>query len=234
MTWIELAATIFGLLCVWFTVKQNIWCWPTGIVQVFLYIFVFYGAKLYSDALLQVIYIFLQAYGWYHWNKGNQHQLPVTNIPKRNYPFYASAILLGSFLWGYTMKRYTDAAAPYPDAFIVVASLVATWLLAKKKVESWYLWISVDVIAIGVYAYKHLYLTTSLYAVFLVLATMGLLEWKKSLRSNSSLLNWIFSKIWKNRLKDTHTGKQCTVIKVRGWRTALIDTPSGQRISSTF
>ena len=159
MSWTELIAAIFGLLCVWFTIKQNLWCWPTGIIQVILYIFVFYWARLYSDAILQVIYIFLQIYGWYNWvHKRNQKQLPVTTLSRGNYSLYALGILIGSIIWGYIIKRYTNAAAPYPDAFIVVTSLVAQWLLAKKKVESWHLWIIVDVVAIGVYFYKHLYL----------------------------------------------------------------------------
>lgn len=191
---IELIATIFGLLCVWLTIKQNIWCWPTGIIQVILYIFVFYETKLYSDALLQIIYIFLQAYGWYHWIHGkNDKTLPVTTLSKREFYSWGALIITGTLLWGYLMKRYTDAAVPYPDAAIVVISLVAQWLLALKKVESWVMWITVDVLAIGVYFYKGLYLTTGLYSVFLVLAIIGLFKWTNEARWKQNILSKMIS-----------------------------------------
>jgi len=91
--------------------------------------------------------------------------------------------LAGTAVWGFLMNRYTDAAAPYPDAFTTVMSLIAQWLMARKKLESWGFWIAVDVVAIGVYFYKDLYMTAGLYAVFLVLATIGFFEWRKSRRT---------------------------------------------------
>lgn len=182
MSPIEIVATVFGLLCVYFTVKQNMWCWPTGLVQVVLYVYIFFGAKLYSDSILQVIYIPMQIYGWYFWLHGGKNRLeaPVTKITNK---FLTVMIVSGTILtlvWGHVMGKYFGAACPIPDAFIVVTSLFAQWLLSKKKLESWHLWIIVDVVAIGVYFYKHLYLTSGLYAVFLVLAISGLIAWKKS------------------------------------------------------
>jgi nicotinamide mononucleotide transporter len=183
MSPLEIVATVFGLLCVALTVRQNIWCWPTGLVQVVLYIFIFYQAKLYSDSFLQVVYVFFQFYGWWHWlHGGREHtSAPVTRLSPRALIGYLVAGILGSLLWGYGMARFTDAALPYPDAFVVVLSLIAQWLLARKVLESWHFWIAVDVLAIGVYFLKKLYLTSGLYAVFLVLAVLGLLAWKKEL-----------------------------------------------------
>ncbi len=185
MNWIELTATIFGALCVWLTIRQNILCWPTGLVQVVLYIVVFYQAKLYSDMLLHVIYVFLQLYGWYAWLYGGKEQsrLSVTTLPTVRLLIWGIVILVGTVGLGYSMGYYTDAALPYPDAFTTVASLVAQWLLARKKLESWYFWIAVDVVAIGVYFLKGLYFTTGLYTLFLVLATMGFFAWRKSFRT---------------------------------------------------
>ncbi len=183
MTWTESIATVFGLLCVWLTVRQNIWCWPTGLVQVVLYIFVFYHAKLYSDLILHVIYVVLQIYGWYHWLHGTKSQqtLEVTIQTVWQNLMWILTAFLGAIAWGYVMASFTDAAVPYFDAFIVATSLIAQWLMTRKKLESWFFWITVDVVAIGVYFYKSLYMTTGLYTVFLVLAISGYFAWRKSL-----------------------------------------------------
>jgi nicotinamide mononucleotide transporter len=182
MTGIEAIAVVFGLACVVLTIKQNIWCWPTGLVQVSLFILIFYDARLYSDLILHVIYVVLQVYGWYHWLHGGEARsaLQVTRMPVFALAAWILACVLGTALWGYGMDTYTDAAVPYPDAFTTVASLIAQWLMARKKLASWFFWIAVDVVAIGVYLYKQLYLTTGLYAVFLVLAVIGFLAWRKT------------------------------------------------------
>ncbi|MCR9115846.1 MAG: nicotinamide riboside transporter PnuC [bacterium] len=183
MTWIEGVAVVFGLLCVWLTIRQNIWCWPTGLVQVVLFIIIFYQVKLYSDLILHVIYVFMQIYGWRHWLHGGQKgdELPVTSLSGRSQWTWTGVTVVGTIVWGLGMATFTDAAIPFGDAFTTVASLVAQWLMARKRLESWYFWIAVDVIAIGIYWYKSLYLTSGLYAVFLVLACWGLFAWRRSL-----------------------------------------------------
>lgn len=187
MSPIEIAATIFGLVSVYLTVKENIWCWPTGIIMVILYVFVFYDAKLYSDVMLQVIYVFMQAYGWYFWVYGGKKEEKVHVIILKLYERISWFIvaILGAAAWGYVMHRYTDASLPYTDSLIVVMSLIAQWFLAKKVLESWVLWIAVDVLALYVYSVKGLYLTTGLYAVFLLLAIKGLIEWRKSFKAQA-------------------------------------------------
>ncbi len=182
MTTIELVAVVFGFACVALTVKQNIWCWPTGLVQVFLFIFIFYDAKLYSDLILHVIYVIMQIYGWHHWLHGGKARasLPVSTMSARGRMVWVIVCALGTIAWGGFMNRFTDASVPYADAFTTVTSLVAQWLMARKRLESWGFWIAVDIIAIGVYFYKQLYLTTGLYAAFLVLATVGFFAWRKA------------------------------------------------------
>src|SRR5690606_21431141 len=129
MDWIEPTAVLFGVLCVWLTIRQNIWCWPTGLVQVILYIYIFYTARLYSDMLLHVIYVVLCLYGWYYWLHGgrNHGHLAVSRLSRRGFAGWILVALLGAALLGYVMARYTNAALPYPDAFTTVASLVAQW-----------------------------------------------------------------------------------------------------------
>ncbi len=182
MLWIEAAATLFGLACVILTIRQNILCWPAGLVQVLLFIVIFYQVRLYSDLILHVIYVFLQIYGWHHWLHGgrDRDKLPVTVLASSVLISWILVCAFGSVLWGYLMSAFTDAALPYPDAFTTVASLIAQWLLARKRLDAWYFWIAVDIAAIGIYFYKNLYLTTALYGMFLLLAVTGLLSWKKN------------------------------------------------------
>ena len=185
MTPIEVIASISGLLCVWLTVKQNIWCWPIGLVQVLLYIYIFVSVKLYSDALLQIFFVAISIYGWHQWLHGgkNRRELRVTSINtffNRSLWSWVAVVILVFPLMGYCMGRFLGASAPYADAFTTVASIVATYLMAKKYLQCWLFWITVDVIAIGVYIYKDLYITSGLYAVFLVLATLGYKTWRKS------------------------------------------------------
>lgn len=184
MSPLEATAAAFGLACVWLTVRRSIWCWPTGLVMVVLYIVIFFETKLYSDMALQVIYVFLQLYGWWHWLRGGPRQqddLPVAGLSTRARRGWAATVLTASAALGYGTATWTDAALPYPDAFITVLSLAAQWLLARKVWESWVGWITVDLVAIPVYASKALYLTAGLYALFLVLATAGLVAWRRSL-----------------------------------------------------
>ena len=181
--WQENTAVIFGLLSVIFTVRQNIWCWPTGLVQVVLFIPLFYQAELYSDMTLHIIYVGQQIYGWYYWVYGakDQPSLPVTKSKPAELAGWVAAGLVGMVIWGYLMHHLAKAAVPYPDAFIAIASLIAQWLMARKRLDSWFFWIAVDVVAIAVYIYKGLYPTAGLYLVFLGLCVIGLEQWKKSM-----------------------------------------------------
>ncbi|QFY89360.1 nicotinamide mononucleotide transporter [Magnetovirga frankeli] len=191
---IEAIAVVFGLVCVWLCIRQNIWCWPTGLVQVVLYLFIFYEVKLYSDMLLHGIYVLMQLYGWYWWlHGGRQAGTPVSRLPIRRLSASARIgwpllVISASLVWGWLMASQTDAALPYADAFTTVASLVAQWLLARKLLETWLFWILVDLAAIGIYWFKALYLTSGLYACFLILALLGLLAWRRDYRVRSRQL----------------------------------------------
>jgi nicotinamide mononucleotide transporter len=181
MNWTEAVAVVFGAAAVALTIRQSLWCWPLGLVQVALYVYVFYQARLYSDMVLHVIYVVLQVYGWYRWRSGERGSaLPVSYLSLAERASWAMAIALAAFVWGEAMLRYTDAAAPRADAFIAAASLAAQYLLAIKKLENWIVWIVVDVVAIAVYWGRDLRLTSGLYCVFLALCVLGLIEWRKA------------------------------------------------------
>ena len=184
MDWVEAIAVGFGLACVGLTVSRSIWCWPTGLVQVAIYVFVFYRARLYSDLVLHVFYVGLQLYGWRRWVTGRANaggELPVSKLSRRALLGACASSLIGAAVWGELMARFTNAAAPHADAFIAATSLVAQYLLARKRLENWYFWIAVDLVAIGVYWSRDLRLTAGLYGVFLALCGTGLLVWRRSL-----------------------------------------------------
>lgn len=184
MTTIETIAALFGLASVWLTVVRNIWLWPTGVVMVTLYIFIFHEAKLYSEMVLQIVFVVLQIHGWRYWvrNGGEGETLPISRLTPGGMLFWTTTALLSAAALGHVMDRWFGAALAYPDAFITTLSLTSQWLLNRKILENWVGWIVVDVLAIGVYLARDLYLTAGLYAVFLAMATTGLMAWKRSLR----------------------------------------------------
>lgn len=186
---IEIVAAVFGVVSVFLSVRQNIWSWPTAIVNVGLYIFVFFGSKLYADTGLQVVYVVLNAYGWYHWLYGgkNRTELPVSRTSGRLGVLLVALGLAGTAAIGTLLARTTDASLPYLDAMTTSTSLVAQWMMTRKLLENWIVWVAVDVVYIGMYIYKSLYVTAVLYFVFLVLSAMGYAQWRRSLRER--LLN---------------------------------------------
>jgi nicotinamide mononucleotide transporter len=180
----EIVAAIFGVISVFLSVRQNIWSWPTAIVNVGMYIFVFFRSKLYADTGLQVVYVVLNFYGWYQWLYGgkNRTELPVSRTSAKLGAILVvigavSTAIMGTFL------RHTADVLPFMDALTTSTSLVAQWMMTKKLLENWIIWVAVDVVYIGMYIYKDLYVTSGLYAVFLVLSVMGYLQWKKALAS---------------------------------------------------
>ncbi|BBP76857.1 MULTISPECIES: nicotinamide riboside transporter PnuC [Pseudomonas] len=180
MSGLELFAAALGVIAVWLTVKQNPWCWPIGLVMVLLYSWIFFDVKLYSDMLLQVVYAVLQLYGWWQWTRGGavRHGRQVTTLGVQPLLAGLAAGALGSLLLGAAMAHWTDAAQPWLDAALTAFSLVAQLWMAQKRIQCWPLWIAVDVIFVGLFIYKDLYLTAALYALFTLLAVQGWREWR--------------------------------------------------------
>jgi nicotinamide mononucleotide transporter len=180
---IEMLAVVFGIVSVYLSTREHIWSWPTALVNVALYFVVFLEAKLYADMGLQVVYFALSLYGWYEWLYGGEHrtELHVSRVTRTlgvrlAVIGAASAVIIGTLL-----ARFTDAALPYLDSATTSTSLVAQWMMTRKILENWAVWVAVDVVYIGMFIFKELYLTAGLYAVFLVLAVMGFRQWKRSL-----------------------------------------------------
>lgn len=180
---IEIAAVICGFINVVLIIRRSMWNYPFGLVMVALYGWIFFEVRLYSDTLLQVFFFVVQLFGIVWWIQGKDvnGELIVRRLSFKQYSFTAAAAIAGTLLLGGAMARWTDAALPYPDAAITSMSVLAQVLLARRFIENWILWISVDVLAIGVYLAKDLHPTAVLYGIFLLLAITGLLDWKRVL-----------------------------------------------------
>lgn len=182
--WVEVTAAILGIIGVWLTAKQKIWCWPVGLINVILSLYVFFVTKLYADVVLQLFYLVMTIYGWYNWRFGGENKtvLKVSQI-KRNLMFFLILIsVVFIFITGYLFSRYTDAALPYWDATVAVWGVIGTYVQAKKMIENWIIWILNDLLCTGIYFYKELFAFTVLYFVFSLLAVYGYVEWKKDLK----------------------------------------------------
>jgi nicotinamide mononucleotide transporter len=180
---VEAAGVLFGVIAVWLTTRENIWCWPTGLVNVGLFIVVFWRTKLYADMGLQVVYVVLCLYGWYEWLHGGRDRgtLTVSATPRPALAALGAAGVAFAAGLGLFLSRNTDAALPFWDAGTTSFSLVAQAMQTRKWWENWLLWIAVDVVYVGIYVVKKLYLTAGLYAVFLALAVLGLKSWRRSM-----------------------------------------------------
>lgn len=185
---IEVAAAAFGIASVFLSARQNVWNWPLGIINVALYIIVFYEAKLYADMGLQVVYVVLAAYGWWHWLHGgaNRGTLPVSRVSTREIVLLTIAFVAGTAAVSTLLARTTDASLPLADSALTAASLVAQYMMTRKYVECWLVWIVADTAYVALFIYKDLWPTAGLYLVFTVLAVMGWRQWRASLREQSA------------------------------------------------
>ena len=181
MSSLEIIAALLGVANVLLVVRRSTWNYPFGIAMVTLYFFVFRDAKLYSDALLQIFFLFIQLYGWWAWSRADKVDdgVAVGWLGDGARLRWLAGTAIAAALWGAGMARWTDAAAPYADAAIAGMSVSAQILQSLRRVESWVLWIAVDMLAIGLFAWRGLSVTAALYGLFLVLAIAGLIQWRR-------------------------------------------------------
>ncbi len=182
--WLEIAGTIATLVGIWLTTRRILACWPVVLAADLIYLVVFYRARLFSDALLQVFFIVFTLYGWWHWWRGVREEGEVRVVPLglQSLLMGLAAGAVGSVLLGLLMARI-GAALPHLDATLTSYSLVASWWQARKHTANWWLWIAVNVIYVGEYVYKSLLVTAVLYAVLIGLAVIGLLDWRRAAKN---------------------------------------------------
>jgi nicotinamide mononucleotide transporter len=189
VTPLEAVAAAFGVISVYLGTRENILSWPTALVNVALYAFVFHGARLYADMGLQVVYFVLSAYGWYEWLYGGTHRtvLRVSRATPRTWVVLTVVNLVAWVALGSFLSRSTNAALPWLDAFLSTSSLCAQWLMTRKVLENWAIWIALDLVYVPTFLSRGLYATAGLYTIFLVLAVLGWREWKRSLNASATL-----------------------------------------------
>ena len=178
---LEIIATVSGILCVYLQTREKIIAWPFGLISVGILVYVFYVSRLYSDVILHTIYIGLNIYGWWYWSSGagQDKQAAIKRLSSAHLVLWALLIFAGTAIWGYFMNRMTNADLVYFDAFTTAGSLTAQYLLARKILQNWIIWIIVDVVAINVYIIKDLYFTAFMFFIFLLLCIKGFIDWNK-------------------------------------------------------
>jgi len=185
--WIEIFGAVTGIIYVFLEIRQNIWLWPVGIVTSAVYILVFFTNKFYADMGLQAYYLVISVLGWYWWVKGagrrgrGDVKLKVSHLKLRTGLILTGIFVLLYFLMWFILSRLTDSPVPEWDSFITSLSIVATWMLARKIYEHWFLWIAVNSVASLIFFTRGLYPTVILYMVYLVMSFAGLRVWKRSL-----------------------------------------------------
>ncbi|HYQ58450.1 MAG TPA: nicotinamide riboside transporter PnuC [Draconibacterium sp.] len=182
---IELLGAILGLSYIFFSIKQHILTWPTGLLTSALYVVVFFNARLYADMGLQAYYVVISIYGWYFWIKGkkkNEKKLAVRTT--RNILWVKLAVVSAGLyaLLFFILSNHTNSDVPHMDSMTTALSVVATWMLARKYLEHWLIWIFVDAFSAGLYVYKGLWATVILFIVYTIMALLGYIEWKRDLK----------------------------------------------------
>jgi nicotinamide mononucleotide transporter len=177
-----------GVVCVWLVVRQNIWNWPWGIVNSAIFLVSFLLVGLYADSALQVVYIVLGVYGWWAWLHAgpNRRELPMRNISFRTALGTIAFVTAATAIFATVLANQLGSTVPFWDGLTTALSLAAQFLLTRKIIENWYLWIAADLIYVPLYVYKHLPLTGLLYVIFLGLCVAGIVQWRASMAAKPS------------------------------------------------
>lgn len=180
---LEVIGTIVGLVYLWLEYKASIYLWIASIIMPAIYIFVYYDAGLYADFGINIYYLGAAVYGWLVWRFGNkskaQKELPITRMPMKSWLKVSMVYIVAQLLIAWILIEYTDSNVPWWDALTTALSVVGMWMLARKYLEQWWVWIVVDVVCVGLYIYKELFFTAGLYAFYAIIAIFGWLNWKR-------------------------------------------------------
>ena len=185
---VEITGAILGLLYIFFSIRQSIYTWPTGLLSSFFYIFVFLKSGFYAFTGLQVYYVLISIYGWIYWMKDTKNEdsraKSIKKITRRVLKILVPVVIILYGLILLILVKFTDSELPFADSFITAFSIVGTWMLARKIIENWIVWIVVDILSAGLFLYQELWPTAILYGIYVILAFSGYFEWKKSLIKN--------------------------------------------------
>ena len=184
---LEVLAVLFGIASVWFAKKESIWVYPTGIISTAIYVYICYQFTLYGDLIINIYYTLMSIYGWYMWTrliKGDHIEITTSSQKDKLKAlgiFISTAVfVIAVYLYYNRFDRITD----YFDTFTTGIFFAAMWMMANKKIEHWLLWIGGNIISIPLYFIKGLGFSGIQFSIFLILAILGYLEWKKNLNKN--------------------------------------------------
>ena len=186
MQFVEILGTVAGLLYLWLEYRASIYLWVASIVMPALYLVVYYDAGLYADMGINIYYLLIAIYGWAAWRYGfslrrgsEGRELPISHTPAGLWLPLAGLTLLLFVAIAQVLIHFTDSTVPWADAFTTALSVVGMWMLARKYVEQWWVWLVVDVASVALYVYKDLHFTAALYALYAVVAIFGYRKWKE-------------------------------------------------------
>jgi nicotinamide mononucleotide transporter PnuC len=181
--YIEIVGFLFGLLFLYLEIKENTWIWPVGIITAIFYVVIFFQAKLYANMGIQFYYIVISIYGWYKWMRGGgEHEpdLPIINVSVK-------VVLNMLWIWAILfvgiaelLKHLTESPVPYWDSFTTSLSIVGTWMLTRKYLEVWWVWIVVNLVTTVMLIYRELYPSAILFFIYFVMSFVGYFSWRKS------------------------------------------------------
>jgi nicotinamide mononucleotide transporter len=188
LSWVEVFGFLTGAVCVWLAVRENVWNWPIAAANAVFFFLLFYRARLYADMGLQVFFFGLAILGWYRWLRGGpQHsRLTVSNVTWGTVLWLAPVSVAATGVLTVYLRRIHDAA-PFLDAVTTVLSLSGQYLMTRKVIENWYVWIAADVLYIYLYIQRDLFLTSILYGIFLLMCIAGVMQWQRSLRERAPM-----------------------------------------------
>ncbi len=207
---LEIAAVTFGMASVWFAKKENILVYPTGIISVLIYVYICFYAKLYADMGINFFYFIMSVYGWYMWTRNDNaaeindkagntidkavKTLEISRSGIRGHIFNILAAAIMFLILSYILQNYTDSDVPLWDSFTTAVFIVGMWMMARKKIEHWIVWMIGNSVSIPLYFYKELVFTSFQYLIFLILAILGYIEWEKKLKAKDLKIKMIEEK----------------------------------------
>ena len=187
---LEILGPLVGLVYLWLEYRASIYLWIASIIKPAIYIFINYKAGLYADFGINIYYLGAAVYGWLVWKYGTKtkenKELPITHMPIRSWLKTGIVFCMALFLIAWLLINFTDSDVPWWDSFTTALSIIGMWMLARKYVEQWWVWIVVDVVCVGLYIYKNLHFTAALYALYTIIAIFGWLNWKKLMKKQQA------------------------------------------------
>jgi nicotinamide mononucleotide transporter len=185
----EIISAVTGIIYLYFSVKQKIWLWPVGIITSAYSVVVFYNSQLYADMSLNIYYVLVSIYGWFHWllRKDNttHRSIKISILTVVDWITYLSVVFILTFIFAWILIHIPQriglkpSSVPWIDAFLSAGSIVATWMLARKVLEQWLWWIFIDAISVGILIYKDLYYLSALFVVNTIIAVVGYIKWRE-------------------------------------------------------